>query len=59
MDRTVTAMGARLLRNWLGQPLLDLKRINARLDAVQTFLAHGTLRAEVLALLRESPTWNG
>jgi len=35
LDRTVTAMGARLLRRWLQQPLLDLARIQERLDAVE------------------------
>lgn len=35
MDRTVTAMGARLLRLWLDQPSLDPQEINARLDAVE------------------------
>ena len=34
LDRTRTAMGARLLRTWLNQPLLELHRLNARLDAV-------------------------
>jgi DNA mismatch repair protein MutS len=35
LDRTETAMGARLLRRWIQQPLLDLARIDARLDAVE------------------------
>ncbi len=34
IDRTVTAMGGRLLKRWLRYPLLDPARINARLDAV-------------------------
>ncbi|MFP4307695.1 MAG: DNA mismatch repair protein MutS [Desulfococcaceae bacterium] len=34
IDRTVTAMGGRLLKRWLRYPLLDPDRINARLDAV-------------------------
>ena len=41
LDRTVTPMGARLLRRWLDQPLLDVERINARLDAISEF--HGNL----------------
>lgn len=52
LDRTITAMGARLLRTWIGQPLLDLKRLNARLDAVQALFDHEMLRAEVRELLR-------
>jgi len=41
LDHTCTAMGARLLRRWLFQPLRDVDRINQRLDAVET-LAHNT-----------------
>ena len=35
IDRTSTAMGGRLLRSWIEQPLLDEKEINDRLDAVE------------------------
>jgi DNA mismatch repair protein MutS len=38
IDRTVTAMGGRLLKRWLRYPLLDPERINARLDAVAAAL---------------------
>jgi DNA mismatch repair protein MutS len=34
MDRTATAMGARLLRRWLGRPLRDRDAVRARHDAV-------------------------
>jgi len=34
LDCTLTAMGARLLRRWIQQPLVDLARIQERLDAV-------------------------
>ena len=34
LDRTATAMGSRLLREWLVRPLLNLETIQARLDAV-------------------------
>jgi DNA mismatch repair protein MutS len=37
LDETETPMGARLLRRWLGEPLLDPAAIEARLDAVQLF----------------------
>ena len=39
MNRTVTPMGARLLRQWLSQPLATVAHIRARQDAVQTLLA--------------------
>lgn len=35
LDLTKTGMGARLLRQWLLRPSLDLEEIEARLDAVQ------------------------
>ena len=35
IDKTSTAMGGRLLRSWVEQPLLDEKEINSRLDAVE------------------------
>lgn len=34
LDKTKTAMGARLLRSYIEQPLIDLTMINNRLDAV-------------------------
>ena len=34
LDRTCTAMGGRLLRSWVEQPLIRLVLINSRLDAV-------------------------
>src|SRR5271170_2307136 len=38
LNKTVTPMGARLLRNWLSQPLSKVKPIHQRQDAVQTFI---------------------
>lgn len=43
IDNTRTAMGARLLRSWLERPLLNIKKINARLDAVQELLENFSL----------------
>ncbi len=52
LDKCVTPMGARLLRRWLNQPLLDVTRLEARLDAVQTMSANGQARAEIAVLLK-------
>jgi len=52
LDRTVTPMGGRLLRRWLGQPLLDLKRLVARQDAIEALLNNASIRAETLAALK-------
>src|SRR5438874_10803687 len=38
LDRTMTPMGARLLRRWLLAPLVDPAAINARLDAVDVLV---------------------
>jgi len=38
IDFTVTAVGGRLLKAWLLQPLVDEAAINARLDAVEEWL---------------------
>jgi len=38
LDRTVTPMGARLLRRWVLEPLLDISTINRRLDAVEVLV---------------------
>ena len=45
LDDTRTPMGGRLLRRWLGQPLLDLGRLERRLDAVQYFYDDAFRRA--------------
>ncbi len=37
MDQTVTAMGGRMLKNWMLNPLLDKQEINFRLDKVSVF----------------------
>ena len=41
LDRTLTPMGARLLRRWLLAPLVDPAAINARLDTVQVLVEDG------------------
>jgi DNA mismatch repair protein MutS len=44
LDRTVTAMGGRLLRGWLMRPLVALAPIQDRLDAVEDFAFRATER---------------
>ena len=53
LDRTVTAMGARLLRTWISQPLLELDRLNARLNAVEAMAGDAALREDLHNALRE------
>jgi DNA mismatch repair protein MutS len=52
LDLTVTSMGARRLRAWLQQPLLDLGALNQRLDAVGALAQATTARAELRAALK-------
>ncbi len=51
INKTVTAMGARLLRQWLLRPLLDPSAISRRQDAVQALVEAPTLRRSLLKLL--------
>ncbi len=44
IDKTVSPMGARLLRRWLLFPLKELKPINSRLDVVEYFFRHPDFR---------------
>lgn len=47
LDRTVTAMGSRMMADWLGNPLTDIQRIRARHDAVEELLSD-TIRTDAL-----------
>jgi DNA mismatch repair protein MutS len=51
LDSTKTAMGARLLRQWVQLPLISPADINKRLDAVAEWKAQALLRAELKELL--------
>lgn len=51
LDTTTTAMGARLLREWLWRPLTDPERIAQRHDAVEVLTADRSLLAEMRELL--------
>jgi DNA mismatch repair protein MutS len=47
LDETKTAMGGRLLRRWLTQPLLRRDEIEARHDAVEELVQQNQLRHDV------------
>lgn len=51
LDKTKTAMGARLLRKWLEQPLVNCDEIQARLDAVEQLKLKAFDREELKELL--------
>lgn len=52
LDHTVTAMGKRLMRTWVSQPLLDAEKIAQRQDRIAWFHENGMRRAEVRAALK-------
>ncbi|MBI3913580.1 MAG: DNA mismatch repair protein MutS [Chloroflexi bacterium] len=53
LDETRTAMGGRLLREWLLQPLLDLNALNARQANVDAFFRDTARRERVRDLLKQ------
>ena len=53
LDKSSTAMGGRLIRRWLNNPLLDVKQINKRLDAVQELKDNVILRGDIIDLLKK------
>ena len=52
LDKTVTAMGARRLRQWIKEPLLNPEQINGRFEAVATLNKNVILREEIIDLLQ-------
>lgn len=47
LDRTITAMGGRMLRQWIHYPLVDDGLITARQDAVAELLAQSLVRDDL------------
>ncbi|MDI6814539.1 MAG: DNA mismatch repair protein MutS [Dehalococcoidales bacterium] len=53
IDLTKTAMGGRLLKRWLGQPLLDITKLIKRQDAINWFFDNTLARNQAISLLGE------
>ncbi len=51
IDLTKTAMGGRLIKKWLGQPLLDINSIIRRQETVEWFYQESLTRQEIVQLL--------
>lgn len=49
LDRTVTAMGGRRLRQWVNQPLVDVERIRRRHQALVELVEKSLLRGDLRA----------
>ena len=52
LDRTVTPMGKRLMRQWVSQPLLDVERIQVRQNGIEFFFERSMLRTELRSALK-------
>lgn len=55
LDKTLTSMGARLLKKWLLQPLLNVGAIRKRQEAIKEFLEKELWRKEIEEILKEMP----
>ena len=53
LEKTSTSMGGRLLRRWLNDPLLEVKDIQERLDAVKELKDNMMLRGEITDTLKK------
>ncbi|MHC1784511.1 MAG: DNA mismatch repair protein MutS [Anaerolineaceae bacterium] len=47
IDQTITAMGQRMMVQWINKPLLDIEVIHNRQERISTLLKDGLLRAEI------------
>ncbi len=53
LDKTSTSMGGRLLRRWLSDPLIDVNKINERLEAVKELKEDIILRGDIIDSLKK------
>ncbi len=53
LDKTVTAQGARLLRHWILNPMVDVGAIAGRQDRVECFFNDGILRSDVRTIMQD------
>ena len=55
LNRCVTPFGKRMFKQWVCHPLMDIKKINARLDAVESLNADTSLRDRFTAHMSKMP----
>lgn len=53
LDETMTAMGGRMLKQWINRPLIDKEEINSRQEMVQLFVDQFFERQELREKLKE------
>ncbi|MFH1963739.1 MAG: DNA mismatch repair protein MutS [bacterium] len=52
LDQTITAMGGRMLRSWIRQPLLNVEEIVYRQDGIEVFYRSSILRETITTCLK-------
>jgi DNA mismatch repair protein MutS len=52
LDRTITPMGKRLIRQWISQPLLNIEKIVQRQNGIEYFFSNSLLRAEFRSAIK-------
>ena len=53
LDKTSTSMGGRRLRRWINDPLLDIEKINKRINSVKELKDNPILRGDIADLLKK------
>lgn len=53
LDKTTTAMGGRLFKKWISNPLLNIETIRRRLEAVRAFFDNDEIRHDLIRTLQE------
>lgn len=53
LDKTSTSMGGRRLRRWINDPLLDIEKIDKRLNSVKELKDNPILRGDIADLLKK------
>ena len=52
LDKTISPMGGRMLKKWILMPLLNVKKINKRLDVIEYLIENEALRSNIATNLK-------
>jgi len=52
IDHTVSPMGSRMLKRWILMPLIDINKINERIDLVSCFIEHDELKERYVQAIK-------
>src|SRR3989339_34131 len=53
IDRTISPMGARMLKKWISLPLKDIRPTNERLSVVDFFNSHDEVKSEIESYIKQ------